>query len=700
VLLVVNELEEHALVALGGARTFLLHGGLEDVGLQRHGVLDGDVAAAAGQRVDAGEQVLLRGGREIDQQPLGDPCRRLGGIKTAVPQGLWPVVSQIDGDLAPLGTRLGAVTGENLTLEVKDLRLVQLEDRRRRRPVQAVGTGIQPRRQDDHLPYAGVRRSAEIFVEVLGAGSLVVDEMPTPVGGLQLVVRQLAVQDVGGYTADGATENLGVRVHDQRVRLLCLQRSRCRYEQRGRTDTRCDVPGITFASHPTHITRQLGAPFPMARNGNGTLCHGRKPFGRPSAILGCRQGGRVRRPVTTTFAEDLRRVAIEPSLAWLLQPLAVQTFLDEIWAKTHYHVDRCRADHFDRLFGGTSAFDELLEISSREPSAARLVREKDKKGPERYQLGDGSLDLVHIREDFADGYTIVVDGVERYARTVGSLARAIEVDLNFPTQVNAYITPPGSRGLVPHYDQHDVFVLQVQGSKIWHLYDGVEVAPHDLQRPDTAVALDGLSLSTDLRLQAGDVLYLPHGRVHAAEATSDTSIHLTVGIHAPSVLMLAIAALYSRSFRDDRLSAQLPPRHLDDPDVQTRLPGMVRDALRAIEDPGAIAEGLDTLADVLVRRGNCPPVGRISNTAGIDGETLVEKYRPLYSRVKDVGDGVALKFATLSIAADACHQAAMQFISKSTEPFRISELPQLNAQQQIELVRSLIVSGFLIRLPG
>jgi hypothetical protein len=52
----------------------------------------------------------------------------------------------------------------------------------------------------------------------------------------------------------------------------------------------------------------------------------------------------------------------------------------------------------------------------------------------------------------------------------------------------------------------------------------------------------------------------------------------------------------------------------------------------------------------------------------------------------------------LSINAGADHKAAMLFISRSTEPFRICDLPGLRAEQQIELARQLIVSGFLVRL--
>jgi hypothetical protein len=330
----------------------------------------------------------------------------------------------------------------------------------------------------------------------------------------------------------------------------------------------------------------------------------------------------------------------------------------------------------------------------------RLVRGKDKKGPDRYRLVDGSLDLVGVRNDFADGYTIVLDGVEQYVRAVGILARSIEVELNFPIQVNTYITPPGQTGLAPHYDDHDVLVLQVQGSKIWHLYVGADRPPREIQRDkEKAVAVEGLPTPTDVRLEAGDVLYVPRGRVHEAETASEPSIHLTVGIHAPTVLMLAIGALYSQSFRDDRLNARLPPRHLDDADLDATLRGLVREAVGTVEDPGSMSGGLGLLADTLVRQGRCPPVGQIASANAIDGQTRVVKYQPLYSGVKAVDDGVALQFASLSISAARDHEAALRFVSSSTEPFRVGDLPGLRAGQQTDLARTLIVSGFLVRLP-
>ncbi|MFD1545973.1 cupin domain-containing protein [Nonomuraea guangzhouensis] len=391
-------------------------------------------------------------------------------------------------------------------------------------------------------------------------------------------------------------------------------------------------------------------------------------------------------------------MTVEFTLAQLLQPLTVETFLQKVWGVTHYHVERGREDYFAGLFG-PAAVEDVLEIVRPEPSGVVVVREDDHRSPGSYRFADGSIDLVRIRNDFADGHTIVLNGVERYVPAIASLAHGLEVELNFETQVNAYITPPGSQGFLPHYDDHDVLVLQVRGSKTWHVHD--DVPPHKMRRREKVVA-SGLPAPAVLRLNAGDVLYVPRGRVHAATANAEPSIHLTVGIHAPTVLKLIIEALESLSYQDDRVLAQLPPRHLDDVGVRASLDGLLCDMVKAIEDPAVLAEGFGALADALVRRGRCRPVGQLVPNAveapRIDGRTRVVKYQPLYSRVLTMADGVALQFAQSLVSADADHRAAMLFLSGNTEPFEVRDLPELSEAQQIELARTLVVDGFLVRL--
>jgi hypothetical protein len=61
---------------------------------------------------------------------------------------------------------------------------------------------------------------------------------------------------------------------------------------------------------------------------------------------------------------------------------------------------------------------------------------------------------------------------------------------------------------------------------------------------------------------------------------------------------------------------------------------------------------------------------------------------------------VTLQFASLSINAGSDHAAALRFVSASSEPFDVGDLPGLRPEQQTDLARTLIVSGFLALLPN
>ncbi|WP_233424768.1 cupin domain-containing protein [Mycolicibacter heraklionensis] len=386
-------------------------------------------------------------------------------------------------------------------------------------------------------------------------------------------------------------------------------------------------------------------------------------------------------------------------LGWLLAPVTVQYFLDELWGAAPHHIQRGRTDYFERLLAGPSAAEDLLAALGTEPSAVRLVRGADHLKPEQYTLPDGTLDAARVRAAADAGYTIICNNIEKYLRTMSTLTHGVEVELNFPTHVNAYITPPAATGFLPHYDHHDVLVLQIQGSKTWYFYGDDPVPPHLMQQLHEVDPAD-LPEPTRLHLAAGDTLYLPRGRVHSAETGAGPSVHLTVGIHVPTVLTLLTHALHMLSLRDDVVHTRLPARHLDDPQVRASLATLIHAGLTAVESPDTVTEGLGAMQDLLVRRARCPVVGQVADTVGLDADTVVRKQQPLYSRVTTTPDGVGLQFAQLIVTARPDHEAAMRFLSERTEPFRVGELPGLATAQQVELARSLIMSGFLVRPPA
>jgi bifunctional lysine-specific demethylase and histidyl-hydroxylase NO66 len=393
-------------------------------------------------------------------------------------------------------------------------------------------------------------------------------------------------------------------------------------------------------------------------------------------------------------------MAQELSLAWLLAPITVEKFLNELWGATHYHVSRGRRDYLDTLCEGAGNVDELLAAYRPHLSLVSLVRGPERKEQYRYRLADGGFDAASIGQDFADGYTIVLESVQRYVRPLAELAHSIDVELNFPVQVNAYFTPPQSQGFVAHFDDHEALIVQLQGSKIWHIYEGVDVPPHEMASHPPIAAAE-LPAPVDVHLETGDLLYVPRGRVHAAESASEVSVHLTIGLHAPMLSLLATRILNALNSSDDLLHTQLPPRYLTDPDVRSRLGGLVHGIAELFERPDAIAGGLDSLDADLVRRGLGQPLRTgISDAVSIDGATWVKKVQPLYARVTESADAVTLHFAQSAVTSPADHRDALHYLAKSSDSFRISEVPGLSDGQRIDLARTLILQGFLIRLAG
>ena len=188
-------------------------------------------------------------------------------------------------------------------------------------------------------------------------------------------------------------------------------------------------------------------------------------------------------------------------------------------------------------------------------------------------------------ELFADGHTVVLQGLHRLWPPLIDFAGELTAELGHPVQINAYVTPSASQGFAAHYDVHDVFVLQIAGHKRWIVHDPVHVDPLRTQ-PWTdhrqAVSHRASERPTlDVVLEPGDTLYLPRGYIHSAEALGDICAHLTVGIHGHTrhAIVEALAELAA----DDASLRRSLPLGVDvcDPDDLATEVGATVDALIA-----------------------------------------------------------------------------------------------------------------------
>jgi lysine-specific demethylase/histidyl-hydroxylase NO66 len=144
---------------------------------------------------------------------------------------------------------------------------------------------------------------------------------------------------------------------------------------------------------------------------------------------------------------------------------------------------------------------------------------------------DDLVDAGRLLEHYATGATVVLQSMQRWFAPVSRFCRDLEGVLTHPVQANAYLTPPGAAGLAAHHDTHDVFVLQLHGSKHWIVREPVVDAPLPRHRCDHALA-EARPILFETTLRPGSCLYLPRGVVHAARAQEGSSLHLTIGVLA------------------------------------------------------------------------------------------------------------------------------------------------------------------------
>jgi bifunctional lysine-specific demethylase and histidyl-hydroxylase NO66 len=154
-------------------------------------------------------------------------------------------------------------------------------------------------------------------------------------------------------------------------------------------------------------------------------------------------------------------------------------------------------------------------------------------------VGHRTIDDViqpnRVLELYDDGATMVLQGLQLTDPALGRAANNVALALDQPVQINAYLTPANAHGLELHFDFHDVFVLQLDGSKRWRVWEPLPRTrdPVKTRARIPLPTLDELGEPLlDLTLTTGDCLYLPRGFPHAAETIDAASAHLTVGLLA------------------------------------------------------------------------------------------------------------------------------------------------------------------------
>ena len=241
---------------------------------------------------------------------------------------------------------------------------------------------------------------------------------------------------------------------------------------------------------------------------------------------------------------------------WLLRPHSRDAFLQDCWEQTPYLIGRNDASYYADLFS-MEDMDALISVTRPHTDIVVVRSERGVRSSAPIERDiSGAPNIYWLYGMYHAGYTIIVNGAELRWPPIGELCRNLESELGHRVSANLYFTPSGAQGFLPHFDDHEVLILQIEGSKQWSLFQ----PPTELPLPETALQVDTgrLGRARKLTVRAGDLLYVPRGVVHHAVAARKPSIHLTIGIHVTRWIDVIIDVMRMKASQDVRWRKALP----------------------------------------------------------------------------------------------------------------------------------------------
>jgi ribosomal protein L16 Arg81 hydroxylase len=208
------------------------------------------------------------------------------------------------------------------------------------------------------------------------------------------------------------------------------------------------------------------------------------------------------------------------ALSNLLRPYSREKFLKQNWANEAVYIPNDGEKKFNQLFSWEK-LSYLLNFHEFKYPELRLVLD------EKVLDESANANLIKLCQE---GATLIINGVHKLIPEIATFTAEVKYSLGYGTQVNAYCSWPGRQGFSSHYDTHEVFILQVDGSKKWCVFTDTNKYPLPEQKSESLPPPNREPYLSCI-LNPGDVLYIPRGHWHYAVALDQPSLHLTLGVH-------------------------------------------------------------------------------------------------------------------------------------------------------------------------
>lgn len=202
-------------------------------------------------------------------------------------------------------------------------------------------------------------------------------------------------------------------------------------------------------------------------------------------------------------------------------------FLDRHWQKEPLFVRQAVPSYTSPL-----APEELAGLACEPEVESRIVTFDG----QTWHLENGPFAPASFPKRGKKNWTLLVQDLDEHVPQVGELLSHLDF---LPTWrvddiMASFAVPGGSVG--PHYDEYDVFLLQVSGKRRWQIT--TRYSRDDLRTDSSLRLLQHLEPEQEWVAEPGDLLYLPPHVAHFGVAETNC-VTFSLGCRAPSHADLA-----------------------------------------------------------------------------------------------------------------------------------------------------------------
>lgn len=383
-------------------------------------------------------------------------------------------------------------------------------------------------------------------------------------------------------------------------------------------------------------------------------------------------------------------------LAYLLGESATADFFANYYEQQSLLSDHQQPQRFADLLS-LARIDEIVSGHDLSPGALSMARKNPPIQRSFYTFKNGHIDRGAVLHHYQQGATIILPQLHLADARLASFCRALESVFSTRVQSNIYLTPPGNQGFSNHYDDHDVFVLQIAGEKHWRLYDKSLDKPFRGEKFKAAEHQPG-ALSREFTLKAGECVYVPRGMMHDAQTVgSEPSLHITVGLLGQTWADLMLEAMSEVALRNDDFRRCLPPGYSGQ-DFDSNAARQTFDTLLGkFAEQADFASVFELMRDKYLRSLR-PDVsgGLLQVDAGHNADAVFKLRLNTQALLRHDESEAVLICAGGDIHFTAEHGAALQRIL-SGEPFTQGDLPEVGSEQIEKMLHKLLAFGLIVR---